>query len=283
MAGAAPGSQAGIDVDAGESEELTAERITAALGPDAPLGDPVQHYPVAVSVESLAQGWARQRDAPEGALVVAEAELSARGRRGQTWVSVAGRSLAFSVVLHPGLPPAGEDLLWLLASLAAAEGVEEVTGVDVRLKWPNDLRVDGRGLGGVRVDAHLSPGAVESAIITVRINVGLTAEDFPADVRPRVTSLAMQGAACSRAELLAAVLGRLHIRYGEGVPALLAAYRERCDTLGAQVTAHLMPTGETMGTAADVEEHGGLVLETATGRGIIAVDSLRRLEHGEQA
>lgn len=263
---------------AADGDELTPERIAAALAADATLGAPVQHYPVAVSVESLAQAWVRQRDAPEGALLVADAELSARGRRGTSWVSVAGRSLAFSVVLRPGLPPAGEGLLWLLASLAAAEGVEQATGLDVRLKWPNDLLVGGLGLGGVRVDAQLGPGTVDTAVLTVRVNTGLTEQDFPDTLRGTVTSLAMQGVSQSRVAVLAAVLARLSVRYAEGVPALLEAYRARCDTLGTRVRAYLMPTGEAAGRAVDVEEHGGLVLETTSGRGSIGVDGLQRLE-----
>lgn len=260
-------------------DDLGPGRIAAALGADPPLGTPVRHYDVGVSVESLALGWARQNDAPEGALVVTDVELSARGRRGQTWVSVGGRSLAFSVILRPALPPAGEGLLWLLASLAAAEGIEEATGLDVRLKWPNDLLVDGRGLGNVRVDAQLGPGVIESAVLTTRVNVGLEAEDFPDAMRPDVTSLAMLERARPRSAVMAAILTALAARYEAGVPALLSAYRARCDTIGTRVRALLVPSGEAAGLAADVDDHGGLVIETMSGSGSIGVDRLQRLEH----
>lgn len=266
-------------MEAAGGHDLSPERLAATFGADAPLGHPVQHYPVGVSVDSLALGWARQHDAPEGALVVTEMELSARGRRGQTWVSVGGRSLSFAVVLRPALPPEGEGLLWLLASLAAAEGVSDAAGLDVRLKWPNDLLVAGRGIGGVRVEAQLGPGSIESAILTMRVNVGLEEEDFPPDLRPRVTSVAIEGATCSRLDVLAAVLHRLATRYEAGVSSLLEDYRERCDTIGTRVRALLMPSGEAAGRAADVDDHGGLVIETPGGQGTIGVDRLQRLEH----
>lgn len=265
-------------MDPNDGDDLSVERIVAALGDDPALGTPVQHYGVGVSAESLALGWARQNDAPEGALVVTDVELSARGRRGQTWVSVGGRSLAFAVVLRPALPPAGEGLLWLLASLAAAEGVESATGLDVRLKWPNDLLVDGRGLGNVRVDAQLGPGSIETAVITVRVNVGLQPEDFPDDVRPRVTSLSMEDAHRPRTTVLAAILDRLSERYEAGVPALLNDYRGRCDTIGTRVRALLIPSGEAVGVAAEVDDQGGLVITTPSGSGTIGVDRLQRLE-----
>lgn len=280
MEGGAAGSPAGLAVDAGAGDDLSPERVAAALPADATLGHPVQHFGVAVSTESLALQWARQHDAPEGALVVADVELSARGRRGAAWTSVAGRSLAFAVILRPALPPEGEGLLWLLASLAAAEGVEDAAGLDVRLKWPNDLLVEDRGLGGVRIDAQLGPGRIDSAIVTVRVNVGLEGGDFPDPLRDRVTSLALQGVHRERVEVLAAVLGRLQERYETGVARLLDDYRERCDTLGARVRALLMPSGEAVGRAVDVDDHGALVLETSGARGAVGVDRLQRLESG---
>lgn len=260
------------------SERFDEEHLRAALR-GSPFGDPLRLHPVAVTAESLALGWARQHDAPEGALVVAEQELSARVRRAVPWVSQAGRSLAFSVVVRPDLPPQGEGLLWLLTSLAAAEGVEHATGLDVRLKWPNDLLVHGRRLGGIRVDAHLGPGVVEVAVLTVRINVGGSPDDLGEDLRDPVTTVAaaLDGDPPDRSEILAAILEGLAARYEAPVPDLLAAYRARCDTLDRRVRAELMPQGEAHGVAVDVSETGGLVLETPSGRGTVAVDRLARL------
>lgn len=259
-------------------EQLTEERLHAALD-GARMGDPVRLHPVAVTTESLALGWARQHDAPEGALVVAEHELSARVRRSVPWVSQAGRSLAFSLVVRPDLPPSGEGLLWLLTSLAAAEGIEDVTGLEVRLKWPNDLLLGDRRLGGIRVDAHLGPGIVEVAVLTARINVGGSSDDFPEDLQDQVATLqeAATGEPPGRLEVLTAVLDRLAERYEASVPDLLEAYRARCDTLGRRVRADLMPQGAVHGRAVDLSETGGLVLETPTGRGTVAVDHLARL------
>lgn len=263
---------------AATAEDLTVERLQATLGGERLFGHPVQAYEVAVSTESLAQAWARQEDAPEGALVVADAELSARGRRGTSWVSVPGRSLAFSVVVRPGLPAAGEGLLWLLTSLATAEGLEAVTGLDARLKWPNDVLVDGRGIAAVRVDAHLGPGQVELAVLTVRVNVDLSEDDLSRAPGRPVTSLAVEGVSQPRVAVLSAVLDRLEARYGESVSDLLTAYRARCDTLNRRVRAELMPSGEAAGLAGDIDETGALVVESGSRRSVVGVDALKRLE-----
>lgn len=258
--------------------ELSAERITAALGADRRFGTPLHVYPVAVSTESLALGLIRQQQAPEGTVVVADVELSARGRRGPVWVSVAGKSLAFSLVVRPELPPEGEGLLWLLASLGAAEGTAAACGLDVRVKWPNDLLVGAGRLGTVEVDALLGPGRVDAAVLTVRVNVGLSADDFPPTVQGDVTSLTLEQATCDRVSVLAAVLEGLEAHYGQSVGALLDAYRSRCDTLGRQVRALLMPYGEAAGRAADVDERGALVIDGAGEQGAVGVEVLKRLE-----
>jgi BirA family biotin operon repressor/biotin-[acetyl-CoA-carboxylase] ligase len=268
-------------MDEGPREpDLTVASIREAIGGGSLFGDPVEVYPVGVTAESLALSWARQRDAPEGALVVVDQELSARPRRGPPWISAAGKSVAFSVVVRPDLPADGEGLLWLLASAGAAAGIEEVGGVAVRLKWPDDLLMGGARLGCVKVDAHLGPGQVEHAVLTVRINALMTEADFPPEIRPTATSLALHGIAASRVAVIAAALRGLERRYGSSVAELLATYRARCDTIGERVVAHLMPAGEAAGVAEDVDERGHLVIRTGEGPGAIGVDRLKRLEVG---
>jgi len=253
--------------------DLTAERIEAALAGRF-LGVPARVYPVAVSTDALAISWAGQDQAPEGALVVADVELSARARRGPPWVSVQGASLAFSVILRPELPVEAEGLLWLLASLAAADGVRDASGLPVGLKWPNDLLLANRRLGAVKVDARLAPGRIDAAVVTVRVNVGGREPGLPEGA----TSLARAGVDRSRVAVLAAILKRFECWYGASVPALLDGYRTRCDTLDSWVSAHLMPSGALTGRAVDVDERGALVVETAGRRRPIPIDALRRLE-----
>lgn len=242
-------------------DPLSAERLAAALDDASGFGTPHQVYPVTVSVDSLALGWLRQEGAPEGAVVAADSELSARGRLGIPWVSVAGGSLAFSVLLRPQLPAEGEGLLWLLASLAAAEGVTAASGVDVRLKWPNDLLAPGGRLGLVDVSAQLGPGQVETAVLTVRLNAALTADEVPTGLRDAVTSLTVEGGDASRETVLARIVERLEARYSAGVPDLLDAYRERCATLGRPVRAQMQPSGEVAGVATDFDSGGRLVVD----------------------
>jgi BirA family biotin operon repressor/biotin-[acetyl-CoA-carboxylase] ligase len=242
-------------------EPLTSDRLDAAFGGGAGFGVPHEAYPVAVSVDSIALSWVRQEGAPEGSVVAVETELSGRGRRGTPWVSVAGGTLAFAVLLRPELPVEAEGLLWPLASLAAAEGASEASGVEVALKWPNDLLAGDRRLGLVDVSAQLGPGRIDSAVLTVRLNATLEDAEVPDGLRDAATSLTAQGGDAAREDVLAGIVRRLEVRYGGSVADLLDAYRERCATLGRRVRAEMEPAGEVAGVATDVDGSGRLVVD----------------------
>jgi len=233
-------------------------------------------YPVAVSVEAMASAWARQEQAPEGATVVAAQELAARGRRGTVWKTIPDRSLSLAVVLRPALPPAGEQLLWLLASLAAAEGLDKLGVAEVRLKWPDDIFVGDGKIGVIRVQAHLGPGQIDSAVLTFRLNLSVTPDDVP-DASPASVAGAT-GGTVEPSEVIDAVLTALEGRYHGGVEPLLAAYRARCLTIGTRVRAELLPRGEVEGIAKAIDDQGSLEVEVHGG-GIhpVTVETLRRL------
>lgn len=239
------------------------------------LGRPLRHYPLALTTEALALAWARREAAPEGALVVADQEVSPRGRRGPAWTVFPGQGLYASLVLRPGLPPQGEGLLHLLASLAVAEGLERAAGVRCTLKWPDDVTIGGAKVAGIKAEAQLGPGRIDSAVVTFRVNVAVPLEAL-SRVEGAATSLfAATGSAPSRWEVMAHILAALHERYEHDVVELLAAYSERCSTLGSPVRALLLPRGEVSGTAEAVDAAGALVV---AGHGPVTIARLKRLE-----
>ncbi len=243
------------------------------------LGRPLRHYPVVLTTESMALAWARQQDAPEGATVVADQEVTPRQRKGPPWRPFPSLGLYFSVVLRPGLPPEGEDLLWLLASLGAAEGIEAATGVSTRVKWPDDVLVDGRKIGGVKVEAQLGPGAIASAVLTFRINVNVESAALSPDIREVATSALIEtGGPVELGAMLDAVLGALERRYDDDVPDLLEAYRGRCETIGQAVRAVLLPRGEVRGTASGIDDFGSLQVDVGGKPAHVKIDQLKKLE-----
>jgi BirA family biotin operon repressor/biotin-[acetyl-CoA-carboxylase] ligase len=177
--------------------------------------------------------------APDGVVVVADHQTAGRGRRGRTWESHPGASLLVSVILRPA--PA---LVTLAAGVAAAEAC---AGVDVGLKWPNDLMLGDAKLGGI-----LSELVGDAAVVGLGLNL----------------CWAPAGAAClgegaDRQALLDAYLAGL-----DSPGDVLARYRSRCTTLGRRVRIEV-PGGAIEGLATDVDEHGRLLVD---GRPVAAGD-----------
>lgn len=246
------------------------------------FGEPLRSYPIALTTESLALAWARTEDAPEGAVVVADQELSPRQRKGPPWVPFPSKGLYLSVVLRPALPPEGEGLLWLLASLGVAEGLEAVTGLVVTLKWPDDVLIGERKIAGVKVDAQLGPGQIDSAIVTVRANLDVSVTDLPPSLAGVATSVLIEGAPIpSREEFRDGILAGIERCYDLEVSTLLDLYRQRCETIGREVRARILPRGEVRGKALDIDEFGSLVIEVPEGAAAVPIGVLKKLEAGD--
>jgi len=212
---------------------------------------------------------------PEGAVLVAEEQHAGRGRMGRTWTSPPRAALTFSVLLKPAVPLARRGWLPLLAGVAVATAVTQVTGVRTGLKWPNDL---------LTADAKLAGILAEAAGDAVVVGIGLNVSTEPAELshllaptRPGAlpaTSLRAAGAtALDRASLLLAILGELEHWYRAwqrvgGDPdrsGLRAEYTRLSATIGRTVRAEL-PGGQALsGPAAGVDSDGRLLVRGSSG------------------
>jgi BirA family biotin operon repressor/biotin-[acetyl-CoA-carboxylase] ligase len=205
-------------------------------------------------------------DAVEGVVLVAEHQVTGRGRLDRVWTSPPRAGLTVSVLLRPEVPAARRGWLPLLTGIALAESVRGVTGVQVSLKWPNDLLAgDGRKLAGI-----LAESSGSAVVVGVGLNVSTTADELP----DTATSLAgVLGSGVDRAPVLLAFLRALEARYrswtavlGDPVVSGLAEdYLRWCSTVGTTVSVTL-PDGSTLtGVAEAVDWDGRLVVATAAG------------------
>jgi BirA family biotin operon repressor/biotin-[acetyl-CoA-carboxylase] ligase len=206
----------------------------------------------------------------EGAVVVAEHQTAGRGRLDRTWETPARSALTFSVLLRPNLPAASWPWIPLLTGYAVQAALADRLP-DIGLKWPNDVLVEERKLGGIlveRVDTPTGP----AAIVGIGINVSQTLDELPVAL---ATSLALElPQAPDRTEVLAQLLGSMDglLPLLEDTTALRAAYADACTTLGREVRVDL-PAGEVLtGTAVDIDDQGRLVVagpagEVAVGAG----------------
>ncbi|MER6599929.1 biotin--[acetyl-CoA-carboxylase] ligase [Streptomyces parvus] len=214
---------------------------------------------------------ARAGAAAEGTVVVAEEQTAGRGRLERSWTAPPRSGLFFSVYLEPGDIPV-ERWGWvpLLAGVAAATGLAKSAGVDMSLKWPNDLLVSVEGeerkTGGI-----LGEFAGDGIVVGLGINVSLRADELPA---PTAGSLALAGAVSTdRETLLRAVLRSMEHWYGAWKAAggdaaasgLQAAYAAGCATLDRTVRAELPGGASLVGEAVAIDGDGRLVLSTEDG------------------
>jgi BirA family biotin operon repressor/biotin-[acetyl-CoA-carboxylase] ligase len=130
-----------------------------------------------------------RKGAPHGSVVLAEKQTAGKGRWSRRWESARG-GLYLSVILRPDDARDSElSLLPFLASVAAAEALERATSVAARLRWPNDLYVSGRKIGGVLCESSFAGDRLDYAVVGIGINVNQTREDFPPEVSLRATSV----------------------------------------------------------------------------------------------
>jgi BirA family transcriptional regulator, biotin operon repressor / biotin---[acetyl-CoA-carboxylase] ligase len=128
---------------------------------------------------------------PEGVVVFAEHQTAGRGQRGNSWVSAAHQGLWFSLLLRPQLPLAESVCLTNWAAQAIANTIRSETGLEPRIKPPNDVYVAERKVAGVLVETKVESGLIHTAIVGLGVNVSQAAEDFPLELRNRAGSLAM--------------------------------------------------------------------------------------------
>jgi BirA family biotin operon repressor/biotin-[acetyl-CoA-carboxylase] ligase len=208
--------------------------------------------------------------AGEGLVVVAEHQTAGRGRLDRTWETPARAALTVSVLLTPRAPAAEWPWLPLLTGYAAALALRRL-GAEAVLKWPNDVLVEDRKVGGILTERIDTPGG-PAVVVGVGLNVDQTRAELP---HAAATSLVLEGVAVDRTALLGALLERLRTEYdafGRGeLAALRSAYAGACATVGREVRVEL-PTGEPLtGRAVGIDE-GGRLLVSGPG-GVVPVSA----------
>jgi len=202
-----------------------------------------------------------------GDAVVAGRQSAGRGRRGRSWVTVPGRSLAASFVLAP--PPLPRPTrLTVLAAVAACRALESCGARGLAIKWPNDLMRADRKCGGLLVETAASAGGRDAGaplcVLGIGINLELRPGDLPSELAERAGDAGLPGDEATRERLLAALLAELDAALaqvgGPGDRERGAEYRRRSWLVGRQ--AELSAAGERLvGRIEDVSEDGDLVLE----------------------
>jgi BirA family biotin operon repressor/biotin-[acetyl-CoA-carboxylase] ligase len=207
--------------------------------------------------------------APEGTLVIAEEQTAGRGRMGRQWLSPKYANLLFSVLLRPVLPADRVFVLTMVFGLAGAEGIAALSGVDPTIKWPNDLYVGRKKIGGILTEFSAGAGNVGQVVLGLGLNVNWNPRPEGCRGYPSTSICAESGRSFSREDLLVEILTRLEAYYGAALSGETAVMKERWNMrsmlLGRWVA---VDTGrQTLrGKARGIDDTGALILEEADGK-----------------
>ena len=207
--------------------------------------------------------------APEGTLVVADEQTAGRGRAGRRWFTPPGSGLAVSFVLRPTLPGNRIGHLALLGGVATAQAIESLCSLRPQLKWPNDVWVNGKKLGGILGQTSHSAAGPEWVVLGIGINTD-AGPPYEMKTRHPVSCLAEQsGLALDRVTLLLKLVRALAEYYPQlGHTALVAAWEQRMIWRGKRVHVLTADGASTEGIALGIAPDGGLLLQTDDGRAL---------------
>lgn len=197
--------------------------------------------------------------ANDGTVVVADFQTAGRGQYGRVWESRPGASLLASVLLFP--PPGLNRpvILTACAAVAVAEAVRDLSGAESRIKWPNDLLVDGKKVCGILIEQR------RGTVAGIGLNLNQTAADFAAAGLPNATSLAaLGGSPVDHRAAVEALVRRLDAAYAGGTADLEAEWRRRVGLVGRDVVVELTD-GTTAGGRLTDLAFAGLELEAGGG------------------
>jgi len=241
------------------AEPLTPDRVEPLLR--GRLGRPYLWSEASPSTQDVL----RDADLTEGAVAVTEHQTAGRGRVGRRWEDAPGTALLLSLLLRPP-DTAGAPQLSLVCALAVAECVEATTGLEARVRWPNDVLVGGRKVAGILLEGH------EDAVVCgIGVNVSQTEAALPRDARTPAASLrTLTGREQDRAALLVLLLERLESRYDTWLAGGLAPMLPELDRRNV-LRGREVRVGENMGSAGAITERGQLTLTHADGTTTLVV------------
>jgi BirA family biotin operon repressor/biotin-[acetyl-CoA-carboxylase] ligase len=233
------------------------------------------------STQTIAKDLAAQ-GAPEGTTVVAKSQSSGRGRLGRSWVSPAG-GLYMSFVLRPG-GISKPELITLVAAVAVVDGIKQATGLDTRIRWPNDIMIGGKKLAGVIAEAQSNEQEIVQVVVGVGVNCNAPAPDLEGPVKEATSLVEELRRNFEVSELRLSILNsfaHLYDRWRAGED-MMPLWAGRVATLGKHVSIKLK-TDETAFSyqASGIDSNGNLIAEKNGKRKVVHAEDLEWLR--EQA
>ncbi len=220
-------------------------------------------------------------DEQSGIVIIADSQTSGRGRPGRTWHSPRGKNIYMSLALRPHLGLRDAPILTVLTGVAVCKGIKERTGINVYLKWPNDLILQKKKLGGILIETRVERERIIAAVIGIGININIDQKEFPENIKDIATSIfAETGLNYDREEIAISVLRAFDMLFRDNLTIdenineadinhsasmkLIQKWKDLDITLGKRVS--VITSNETIvGKAVDIDEMCRLKIVTDEG------------------
>lgn len=251
-----------------ESGDVLSQAELESLIKTETAGRRVTYFDQVDSTNNEARRLAEQ-GAPDGTLVVAELQTSGKGRRGRSWTSPPGTGIWMSLILRPDFAPLHASMLTLAAAMAVETGIRQATGLDCRIKWPNDIVLEGKKICGILTEMSTEEDCIRYVVIGIGINVNI--REFPEEIRETATSLVLvSGEQVRRAPIVAAVIEAWERYYGRfketlDMSLLKSEYNARLVNREREVKV-LAPKGDYCGISRGINDRGELLVELEDGQ-----------------
>lgn len=221
--------------------------------------------------------------APDGTLVVAETQTKGRGRYSRSWFSPEKLGVYCSIVLYPKIHPTLAPGLSLMSAVALAETISKSGKINVGIKWPNDVLIDGRKTAGILTELSADGDKVNYVVAGIGININHKSEDFPDELKNKATSIRISlGKEVDRLELLKKFLFRFESEYlnfnENGLSGIRKKILKYSTLMGRPVTLKMGHKSHS-GIVLDIDELGRLVMETKTGMKAFSAGEVTIQEH----
>jgi BirA family transcriptional regulator, biotin operon repressor / biotin---[acetyl-CoA-carboxylase] ligase len=248
-------------------EKITADEIRLGLTTSF-IGRNIHYEESVESTQRIAHRFASE-DVPEGTVIIAEEQLSGRGRMDRKWHSPKYTGIWMSLIIRPNIPLSKAPQLTLLTAVAIVQAIEETTDLLPEIKWPNDILINGKKVTGILTELQAEADRIHSIIIGIGLNVNQTMEDFPIELRETASSLLIElGKTVSRAELIRSIFKNFENLYtlylNQGFLPIKLLWEGYTSSIGKNIRARTLTT-TIEGKALGITDDGVLKLEDQTG------------------
>ena len=229
------------------------------------FGKPLHFFPTIDSTNVYAARLARD-GAPAGTIVIADEQTGGKGRLGRSWISPPGVNLYLSLILRPSVTTAAAPQLNLLAAVAVADAIMEVSNLTPSIKWPNDVLVDGKKVCGILAEMQTEASVLRSVVLGIGVNVNAPLSAFPPELHDKASSLFLTGGRIiDRAVFTAALLTHLEKFYvlwlEQGFLAVRPAWERHAAALIGKHIIVAAPEGTIAGVVLGLDSDGALLLQ----------------------